>query len=196
MKKTSTGKCLCVVATVELLATTSVMAQWINPLQMQINIATENSRVQLEASRFSSRMFRMDDEEKRDAFEEWKDEVEDLINGGDMLGAAREWTVKERAMWTHRHTIEGDCITWFKKMRDFWQRTMERQQRQIQENMESMSRQIQSPAGQGRTQGIKCPRCGDTYYGQFTCPRCSVPNTVSKQYDEASEPTSQDSFIH
>ena len=183
MRNTATAKCLYGITASAILMATPVMAQWVNPLQMQINIAAENSRVQLEASRFSLRMIRMDDAEKREAYEEWKEEVQDLINGGDLMGAAREWTVKERAMWENRRDIGGDCIPWFRKMREFWQKTLERQQRQIQENMESMNRQFQSsqgsgfqpPSGRGQMQGIKCPRCGDTYYGQFTCPRCSAP---------------------
>lgn len=175
MKRTSVEKCLCVIVAVELLATMSAMAQWISPFQMQINIAAENSRVQLESSRFSSRMSRMDDEEKRGAFEEWKDEVEDLINGGDIVGAAREWTIKERAIWDNRHDIGRDCIIWFKEMRIFWQRTLEKQQRQLQENQEALNLQFQSLSGASGMQGMKCPRYGDMYYGQFTCPRCSVP---------------------
>ena len=155
--------------------TALVRAQWIDPSQMLINIAAENAKVRFEASDFSLKMMRMDDEEKRESYEEWKEEVEDLVNGGDMLGAAREWTIKEHAMWEHRRAIGGDCIPWFKKMRAFWQRTMERQQQQIKENMEYLDWQIQSPSGRGGIQGIKCPRCGDTYYGQFTCPRCSSP---------------------
>ncbi len=33
----------------------------------------------------------------------------------------------------------------------------------------------QGPKPSEQMQGIKCPRCGDTYYGQFTCPSCSAP---------------------
>lgn len=49
------------------------------------------------------------------------------------------------------------------------------QQQQMMQNVNSNGgMQGNSPSGQMR--GIKCPRCGDTYYGQFTCPRCSAPN--------------------
>ena len=56
--------------------TALVRAQWIDPSQMLINIAAENAKVRFEASDFSLKMMRMDDEEKRESYEEWKEEVE------------------------------------------------------------------------------------------------------------------------
>ena len=52
------------------------------------------------------------------------------------------------------------------------------QQQQMQQQMMQNSDNrggAQGSSSSGQMQGIKCPRCGDTYYGQFTCPRCSAP---------------------
>ena len=58
---------------------------------------------------------------------------------------------------------------------------MQQQQMQQQQMQQQMMQNGNSGGGMqgnqpsGQMQGIKCPRCGDTYYGQFTCPRCSAP---------------------
>lgn len=48
-------------------------------------------------------------------------------------------------------------------------------QQQMMQNGNSGGGAMQGNQPSGQMQGIKCPRCGDTYYGQFTCPRCSAP---------------------
>lgn len=51
-------------------------------------------------------------------------------------------------------------------------------QQQVQQQMiqdANSSGVIQGDNPSGQMQGIKCPRCGDTYYGRSTCPRCSAP---------------------